>query len=98
MRVTDVIPRESTALIVVIINHAETLKVSLGCKAIEVTLDTTDWRRVLKTLAEQLPPHVCVGVGTVMDDTVCCLEEIKQLGAWSAPPHPCTTPAPSPSC
>lgn len=28
--------------------------ISLGCKAIEVTLDTADWRRVLKTLA--VPP------------------------------------------
>ena len=53
---------------------------SLGCKALEVTLDTTDWRRVLKELATKCPSHVCVGVGTVMDDTVQCLEEIKQLG------------------
>eukprot|EP00039_Didymoeca_costata_P031320 m.34176 g.34176 ORF g.34176 m.34176 type:complete len:611 (+) comp8684_c0_seq1:108-1940(+) len=54
--------------------------VSLGLRAIEVTLDTTDWRRVLKTLTEKLPADVCIGVGTVMDDTVCCLEEIRQLG------------------
>eukprot|EP00041_Stephanoeca_diplocostata_P026028 m.693765 g.693765 ORF g.693765 m.693765 type:complete len:614 (+) comp22875_c0_seq8:154-1995(+) len=54
--------------------------IALGCKAIEVTLDTADWRRVLKTLAEQSPPDVVVGVGTVMDDTVACLEEIKALG------------------
>lgn len=54
--------------------------VELGCRAIEVTLDTTDWRRVIKTLADKLPAGVCVGVGTVMDETVSCLEEIKQLG------------------
>lgn len=34
----------------------------------------------MKTLTEKLPADVCIGVGTVMDDTVCCLEEIRQLG------------------
>ena len=53
---------------------------ALGCKAIEVTLDTTDWRRVLHSLATECPAGVCVGVGTVMDDTVECLEEIAALG------------------
>jgi 2-keto-3-deoxy-6-phosphogluconate aldolase len=43
-------------------------------------VDSADWRRVLKTLVEKLPSHVCIGVGTVMDDTVCCLEEIAALG------------------
>ena len=45
-----------------------------------MTLDTDNWRGVLKTLAASAPEGVVVGVGTVMDDTVCCLEEIKQLG------------------
>eukprot|EP00036_Acanthoecidae_sp_10tr_P011946 CAMPEP_0182927644 /NCGR_PEP_ID=MMETSP0105_2-20130417/13893_1 /TAXON_ID=81532 ORGANISM="Acanthoeca-like sp., Strain 10tr" /NCGR_SAMPLE_ID=MMETSP0105_2 /ASSEMBLY_ACC=CAM_ASM_000205 /LENGTH=619 /DNA_ID=CAMNT_0025065601 /DNA_START=14 /DNA_END=1873 /DNA_ORIENTATION=+ len=54
--------------------------VELGAKAIEVTVDSTDWRRVLKTLVEKLPASVCIGVGTVMDDTVCNLEEIAGLG------------------
>ena len=35
---------------------------------------------MLKELASKTPPDVCVGVGTVMDDTVCCLKEIKELG------------------
>ena len=35
---------------------------------------------MLKTLTSQAPAGVCVGVGTVMDDTVCHLEEVKQLG------------------
>lgn len=52
-----------------------------SCFVLQVTVDSTDWRRVLKTLVEQLPPHVCIGVGTVMDDTVSCLEEIAALGA-----------------
>ena len=54
--------------------------VGLGCKAIEVTLDTTDWRRVLKTLAAECPAGTCVGVGTVMDDSVAFLEEVAALG------------------
>eukprot|EP00051_Salpingoeca_urceolata_P033043 m.18593 g.18593 ORF g.18593 m.18593 type:complete len:709 (+) comp5752_c0_seq2:2506-4632(+) len=53
---------------------------SLGCRAIEVTLDTTDWKRVLGELVQKLPADVCVGVGTVMDDTVFELPEIAALG------------------
>merc|ERR1719272_2645494 len=54
--------------------------VEMGAKAIEVTLDTTDWRRVLKELVARSPPSTCIGVGTVMDDTVECLKEVKALG------------------
>ncbi len=39
-----------------------------------------DWRRVLKTLAGELSDKALVGVGTVMDDTVCNLPEIASLG------------------
>ncbi|EDQ85916.1 uncharacterized protein MONBRDRAFT_28906 [Monosiga brevicollis MX1] len=55
--------------------------VELGCRALEVTLDTTEWRRVLQTLVEKLPANVCVGVGTVMDADVPLLPEIARLGA-----------------
>ena len=38
-----------------------------------------NWKWILKNLAEKLP-EVCVGVGTVMDDTVCEIAEIARLG------------------
>ena len=52
----------------------------MGCRAIEVTLDSSDWRRVLSTLVAKVPKHVIIGVGTVMDDTVHLLPEISALG------------------
>eukprot|EP00048_Salpingoeca_helianthica_P015701 m.228137 g.228137 ORF g.228137 m.228137 type:complete len:640 (-) comp17410_c0_seq1:45-1964(-) len=58
--------------------------ISIGCRAIEVTLDSTDWRRVLREIAAGAPAHVAVGVGTVMDDTVCLLPEIAALGGQFA--------------
>eukprot|EP00045_Choanoeca_perplexa_P017894 m.270959 g.270959 ORF g.270959 m.270959 type:complete len:632 (+) comp17669_c0_seq19:2242-4137(+) len=53
----------------------------LGCRAIEVTLDTVDWRRVLKTIIASVPKTVCVGVGTAMDVDVPILKEIANMGA-----------------
>lgn len=40
-----------------------------------------DWRRVLKALVAELPPSVCIGVGTVMDKDVALLPEIAAMGA-----------------
>jgi 2-keto-3-deoxy-6-phosphogluconate aldolase len=40
-----------------------------------------DWRRVISTLVAAAPKDVLIGVGTVMDDTVSLLPEIKSLGA-----------------
>ena len=53
----------------------------MGCRAMEVTLDSTDWKVVLTGLRKALPPHVLLGVGTVMDDTVSQIGLIKSLGA-----------------
>ncbi|EGD74162.1 hypothetical protein PTSG_12407 [Salpingoeca rosetta] len=53
----------------------------MGCRAIEVTLDTVNWRRVLAELAAKVPSHVCVGVGTVMDVDVPIIKDIAALGA-----------------
>eukprot|EP00730_Choanoeca_flexa_P014038 TRINITY_DN5987_c0_g1_i3.p1 TRINITY_DN5987_c0_g1~~TRINITY_DN5987_c0_g1_i3.p1 ORF type:complete len:602 (+),score=128.65 TRINITY_DN5987_c0_g1_i3:2-1807(+) len=53
----------------------------LGCRAIEVTLDTVEWRRVLKTIIANVPESVCVGVGTAMDVDVPILKEIADMGA-----------------
>ena len=39
-----------------------------------------DWKRVLRTLVAHAPKHVLIGVGTVMDDTVCELKEIAEIG------------------
>lgn len=54
--------------------------IALGCRAIEVTLDSDNWRQVLRELASCAPPHVAVGVGTVMDDSVSLLGEVAALG------------------
>eukprot|EP00912_Choanoflagellata_sp_UC4_P002405 UC4_evm3s1514 len=51
----------------------------LGVRAIEVTLDSKNWKWILKNLAEKLP-GVCVGVGTVMDDDICEISQIAELG------------------
>eukprot|EP00911_Craspedida_sp_UC1_P002828 UC1_evm3s2071 len=52
---------------------------SFGCRAIEVTLDSTNWRRVLTEIIRRVPASVCVGVGTVMDKAV--VPELAKLGA-----------------
>ncbi|XP_062521618.1 uncharacterized protein LOC134196491 [Corticium candelabrum] len=39
----------------------------LGCRAVEVTTDTTDAVRVVSELSRQLPPSCLLGVGTIMD-------------------------------
>jgi 2-keto-3-deoxy-6-phosphogluconate aldolase len=53
----------------------------MGCRALEITMDSTDWAAVLSQLHERLPSDVVLGVGTVMDDTVCDLERAAALGA-----------------
>eukprot|EP00056_Hartaetosiga_gracilis_P020475 m.19585 g.19585 ORF g.19585 m.19585 type:complete len:612 (-) comp8487_c0_seq1:92-1927(-) len=53
----------------------------MGCKAIEVTLDTVDWRRVLQEIVKSVPASVVVGVGTVMDDDVKVIKDLPKLGA-----------------
>ncbi|CAJ1380582.1 unnamed protein product [Effrenium voratum] len=57
---------------------------ALGCCAMEVTLDSSDWRHVLSSLRRSLPADVVLGVGTVMDDSVPLLGEAKALGAGFA--------------
>ncbi|KAK3247371.1 hypothetical protein CYMTET_43125 [Cymbomonas tetramitiformis] len=54
---------------------------ALGCRCIEVTLDSQNWAAVLAELRSKLPPHVILGVGTVMDDTVCEVSKAAELGA-----------------
>ena len=39
----------------------------LGCSALEVTLDSVDFERVLSTLVARVGDFCCVGVGTVQD-------------------------------
>jgi 2-keto-3-deoxy-6-phosphogluconate aldolase len=55
----------------------------MGARALEVTLDTVEWQRVLSTLRSRIPisADVVLGVGTVMDDSVCDIATAKQLGA-----------------
>ena len=53
----------------------------MGCLAIEVTLDSPLWREVLAGLKRELPPHVLLGVGTVMDETVSQVATAASLGA-----------------
>jgi len=53
----------------------------MGCRALEITMDSTDWATVLGQLHERLPSDVVLGVGTVMDNTVCDLERAAALGA-----------------
>ena len=57
---------------------------SLGCAAMEVTLDSPEWEDILTGLRAALPPTVLLGVGTVMDDTVSLLPRLKALGATFA--------------
>eukprot|EP00055_Hartaetosiga_balthica_P006968 m.23224 g.23224 ORF g.23224 m.23224 type:complete len:621 (+) comp5530_c0_seq5:27-1889(+) len=53
----------------------------MGCRAIEVTLDTVEWRRVLQEIVRAVPDNVVVGVGTVMDEDVKNIKDIAALGA-----------------
>ncbi|XP_065174904.1 KHG/KDPG aldolase-like [Sycon ciliatum] len=39
----------------------------LGCRLIEITLDTTDFEKVVRELSEKLPSSCMLGVGTVME-------------------------------
>ena len=50
-------------------------------RAIEVTLDSRAWPTVLERLRAELPPHVLLGVGTVMDETVADVRTAASLGA-----------------
>merc|ERR1711871_1496111 len=43
----------------------------MGCRALEVTMDSTDWEYTIRQLRARLPSDCILGVGTVMDDTVC---------------------------
>ena len=54
---------------------------SLGCKAMEITIDSPDWKTILSTLRQRLPADVVLGIGTVMDDTVSEIPLAKSLGA-----------------
>lgn len=51
----------------------------MGCRALEVTMDTTDVLRVLKTLVDTVGPHTLVGVGTVMHK-----EQVAKVAAMGA--------------
>ena len=53
----------------------------MGCQAIEVTLDSPHWKEVLSRLRSELPEHVLLGVGTVMDETVSQVSVAASLGA-----------------
>ncbi|KAL1496135.1 hypothetical protein AB1Y20_014756 [Prymnesium parvum] len=57
---------------------------AMGCRAMEVTLDSNDWKAVLSGLRKALPADVMLGVGTVMDDTVSQIGLIKSLGGTFA--------------
>ena len=54
---------------------------SLGYKAMEITIDSPDWKTILSTLRQRLPADVVLGIGTVMDDTVSEIPLAKSLGA-----------------
>lgn len=64
--------------------------VTLGCRAIEVTLDSHNWREVLEALSKRLPRSVLLGIGTVMDSTVHEVPRLAALGVRFAlsPIHP----------
>ena len=53
----------------------------MGCLAIEVTLDSPQWRPILAGLKAELPPGVLIGVGTVMDESVSEVATAAALGA-----------------
>ena len=57
---------------------------AMGCDAIEVTLDSTDWPAIVRGLRAELPSHVMLGVGTVMDETVSEVALAASLGATFA--------------
>ena len=57
---------------------------SLGYKAMEITIDSPDWKTILSTLRQRLPADVVLGIGTVMDDTVSEIPLAKSLGATFA--------------
>ena len=57
---------------------------SMGCKAMEVTLDSSDWGAVVGGLRAALPADVLLGVGTVMDNTVDQIARAQELGATFA--------------
>ena len=57
---------------------------SMGCEAIEVTLDSADWDRIVHGLRLALPPHVQLGIGTVMDESVSQIGRAAALGATFA--------------
>jgi len=51
----------------------------LGCRALEVTLDTPEIARVLPALVKGVEKHTLVGVGTVFDS-----KEIEDVAKWGA--------------
>jgi Entner-Doudoroff aldolase len=60
----------------------------MGCKAIEVTLDSPDALEIISTLREKLPESVMVGVGTLTD--LNSIDDCTHAGAVFAlsPTHP----------
>ncbi len=60
----------------------------MGCSALEVTLDSLHALEIVKTLRQQLPPSVMVGVGTLLD--VGQVKNCVEAGADFAlsPTHP----------
>merc|ERR1719350_507709 len=56
----------------------------MGCRAMEVTMDSTDWAAVVGQLRQKLPPEIVLGIGTVMDDTVSELGRAAALGVTFA--------------
>jgi Entner-Doudoroff aldolase len=54
--------------------------VELGCKALEITLDSENALQILKELCNKIPLDKCiVGVGTVLDSKQ--VEEVAKIGA-----------------
>ena len=53
----------------------------MGVKAMEVTIDSPDWKEILSGLRERLDSDVLLGIGTVMDDTVSEVAVAQSLGA-----------------
>ena len=53
----------------------------MGVKAMEVTIDSPDWKEILSGLRQRLGRDVLLGIGTVMDDTVSEVAVAQSLGA-----------------
>jgi hypothetical protein len=54
--------------------------VDLGCCALEVAIDSTDWVLIVKQLRDRLPSNVALGIGNVMEIEKADLDHARSLG------------------